>query len=285
MSRPFHFLTVSGLTFAGLGMVAVAGLWQNARLLHERHVLQADLALLRGESSPKAPDEEVEGAPQIVKLAGAIAEETALLHTAEAKLTALQKTVPSVEGEELHSFGRIEQMGREAADFLPLIAQFGRKSKDPTADKLSDEEWSSLGAKLLPWLNRLAAVGELEDNPADIACFHAASLQARLQLDAATTDKVRGQIAQEFEQIKRQGLVRGQRPENTQGEWYRRRKQALDDAAMRIDALIPAAQREPYAVGQSLHLGTGLRTNSTIGADGHGSISMGLDLPGIEMNH
>jgi len=122
----------------------------------------------------------------------------------------------------------------------------------------------------------------LADLSAEIARFHASSLQARLRLDGATTEKVREQVEREFQQIKQQGLARPQRPESEQGDWYRRRKQALDEASARIEALIPLDQRQPHAVGQSLYLGTGMRTNSHVGPDGHGSVTMGLDLPGID---
>ena len=93
---------------------------------------------------------------------------------------------------------------------------------------------------------------------------------------------MRQQIEREFTQLREKKLTRPQRPDEERDDWYARRKTALNEAMQRIEAQIPATQRQPFAVGQSLHLGTGLRTKSEVGPDGHGSISMGLDLPGLE---
>jgi hypothetical protein len=270
------------LTVLALGTVGLAGLWGNVRLIHERRALRTELATLRGEPLPIDSREEVAVATEITKLSGDLAEETALFQNAETKLAALQTTVPAVENEELRSFGHIEQMGLEAAEFLPMLADFTGRMKDGAADKLSGEESSRIIGEMMGWLNRLEAVGELEGNASEIARFHAATLQARLQLDLPTTEKVRQQVEREFGQLQSKNLARPQRPEADQDEWYRRRKRALDEATARIEALIPPSQRQPYLVGQSLYLGTGMRTQTQIGADGHGSIVMGLDLPGID---
>src|SRR5688572_6318281 len=133
---------------------------------------------------------------------------------------------------------------------------------------------------MMGWINRLAMVGDLEANPPEIASFHAATLQTRLQLDQPTTEKVRQQIEREFQQLQSLNLARPRRPEADQEQWYQRRNRALDEATVRVEALIPASQRQPFVVGQSLYLGTGMRTHTQIGGDGHGSITMGLVLPG-----
>lgn len=270
------------LPLLGLGITGFAALWGNARLIHERHALQTELATLRGEPLPLAAGEDASGAAEITKLTGEFAQETALLQTSAAELAALQKTVPAVENEELRSFGHVQQMGMEAAEFLPMLADFTRRMKGDAADKLSEEESSRIMGTMMGWINRLAVVGDLEANPPEIASLHAATLQARLQLDQPTTEKVRQQVEREFQQLQRMNLARPQRPETDQDEWYQRRNRALDEATLRVEALIPPGQRQPHVVGQSLYLGTGMRTHTQIGADGHGSITMGLALPGID---
>ena len=50
----------------------------------------------------------------------------------------------------------------------------------------------------------------------------------------------------------------------------------------RLAAEIPATLREQFAVAQSLHLGTGMRTKTDVRPDGHGSVNMSIELPGLD---
>jgi hypothetical protein len=275
MKRRHSIINTWTLTLLAFATVVGAGLWGNVRLMREGHVMRTEIKTLRDEPAPAQPGEDATTAAEIASLSRELAEESALLQKAETELTALQETVPAVENEELRSFGGVERMGLEAAEFLPQLANFmGRND-------LSDEETSRVMGTMMGWLNRVAAVGELEANASEIARFHAATLQTRLQLDGETTEKVRQQIDAEFRQLQSLNLTRPQRPDTDQDDWYRRRYRFLDEASARIEALIPPGQRQPYAIGQSLHLGTGMRTETHIGPNGHGSISMGLNLPGI----
>ena len=136
--------------------------------------------------------------------------------------------------------------------------------------------------QMMAWMKRMDAIGEMEDDPAEIARLHTATLGARMKLDAATQARVQQQIEREFTQFRDQKLTRPQRPETERDDWYLRRRTALNEATQRIEALIPAAQRAEFAVGQSLHLGTGMRAKTEVRPDGHGSLSMIFDLPGID---
>lgn len=267
-----HTPTLALLTFA---TVVVAALWGNVRLMREGRAIRTEIKILRGQPTPDRPGTDATAAAEINSLSRDLAEESALLQKAETALTSLQGSVPAVENEELRSFGRVERMGLEAAEFLPqFVNLMGRND-------LSEVEASRVMETMMSWINRLAAVGELEANASEIARFHAATLQARLQLDGATTEKVRQQIDEEFRQLQSLNLSRPGRPDTDQDDWYSRRYRFLDEASARIEALIPPGQRQPYAVGQSLHLGTGMRTETHLGPNGHGSISMVLNLPGI----
>lgn len=266
-----------------LGVTAIAGGWENLHLAQERHALRTELAIRRGDALPAVAGTGAELSAEIVRLTRDLAKESAALTQAETAVTELQKTVPPVAGEELRSFGYIEQMGLEAGEFLTLFVEFITLQKQGTFPQLPEAEQSRLYNTTLAWANRLPAIGELETTPAEIARFHATSLQSRLKLDGATTGNVRQQLEQEFQQLNQQGLARPQRPESEQEEWYKRRKQALDAASARVEALIPANERQPYAVGQSLYLGTGMRSKATVGTDGHGSVNVALELPGIDM--
>ena len=265
-----------------LCIAIVAGLWQNVWLVRERRELRHELATMRGEPPLESEEENPPTAREIEKLTRALHEETALLQAAQATIIAAEKATPRVEDEELRSLGYVEQMGREAAEFLPQLVEVATLMKGGQFSKLSEAEQSRLAAKMMAWVNRVSALGDLEEDAPKIARFHATSLRERLHLDDVATEQVRRQAEREFAHLKAQGLARPQRPENDREEWYRRRKLALDEATARIEALIPASQRQPYAVGQSLHFGTGLRTSSQMKADGHGSVSMSLDLPGFD---
>jgi hypothetical protein len=270
--------------FGFLGLAAVGG---NIHLVHERRLMRAELAALRGEPLSLDADENVTAMAVITQTRREIAHEEKLLVAARDKIAALQKNVPAVEKEHLHSFGRIEEMGQEAATFLPELVKLMAAMRNPTGAKLSEEESARAMETLMAWIDRLEAVGELETNPDEIARLHGATLQIRLGLDGETRVKVEHQLKEEFALLNSRGLARPQRPEAEQEEWYRRRTAMLDEATARIEALIPASQRQKYAVGQSLYLGTGVRSQTTVGSDGHGSVVVGLALPGLgmESNH
>lgn len=274
---PYWPMLAAGV-FGFFGLAAVGG---NVHLVQERRVMRAELAALRGEPLPSDADAKVRATAVMAQTRRELEHEEMLLVAARDKIARLQKNVPAVENEQLHSFGRIEEMGQEAATFLPELVKLMAGMQNPTGARLSEEESTRAMETMMSWIDRLEAVGALEANPTDIARFHGATLQMRLGLDGETREKVEHQLNEEFSQLNRRGLARPQRPEAEQEEWSRRRSAMLDEASARIEALIPASQRQKYAVGQSLYLGTGVRSQTTVGPDGHGSVVVGLALPGL----
>lgn len=151
-------------------------------------------------------------------------------------------------------------------------------------EEFSAEEDGRASRDRTEGLERLAVIGELEDTPDEIARLHAATVSGRLKLDAATSDRVRQQIEREFTQLRGQKLTRSNLPEVQADEWYQRRSKALDEAVHRVEALIPASQRQEFVVGQSLHLGTGRRVILKWDSPSPGQTTMWVsyNLPGLE---
>jgi hypothetical protein len=264
-----------------LTLFAVAGLGVNIHLVRERREMRAELAAARGEPLSVDTSERVRETAALASLQRELAREETLLLAAREKSATISRRVPAVEQEQLRSFGHVEELGQEAALFLPQLSAFMKQMQNAGASKLPPGESARIMNSMMGWINRLEAVGELEANPADIARFHAATLQARLGLDSDIRARVEAQLQHEFADLNRRQLARPQRPEDGQEDWYKLRNSALREATQRVEALIPPAQRQQYVVGQSLYLGTGLRSQTTIGPDGHGSVTVGLALPGV----
>src|SRR5688500_15412974 len=103
MNRRLRIINGPFFPMLGLGIMGLAALWGNARLIHERRALRTELATLRSEPLPLVPGEDASVAREITKLADELAQETALLETSAAELAGLQNRVPAVENEELRS--------------------------------------------------------------------------------------------------------------------------------------------------------------------------------------
>ncbi|HEX5176050.1 MAG TPA: hypothetical protein VFV83_03420 [Chthoniobacteraceae bacterium] len=266
---------------AVLTLLAFAGFGVNIHLAQERKEMRGELTALRGKSLPADASERTREIAAIASLSRELASEEALLAEARQRSAAISRRVPSVEQEQLRSFGHVEQMGQEAALFIPQLAAFMKQMQNAGAAKLPPEESARMMNSMMGWMNRLEAIGELETNPAEIARFHAVTLEARLGLGGEVRAKVEQQLQKEFAELNTRGLARPQRPVEGEEDWYQRRNSALHEATQRVESLIPPGRRQQYVVGQSLYLGTGLRSQTTIGADGHGSVKVGLALPGL----
>jgi hypothetical protein len=266
---------------AVLTLFAVAGFGVNIHLAHERREMWGELTAMRGKSLPANASERAREIAAIAALSRELASEEALLAEALKTSATISRRVPSVEQEQLRSFGHVEQMGQEAALFSPQLAAFVKQMQNAGAAKIPPDESARMMNSMMGWMNRLEAIGELEANPAEIARFHAATLKARLSLEGEVGTKVEQQLQKEFTELNTRGLARPQRPVDGQEDWYQRRNSALLEATQRVESLIPPGRRQEYVVGQSLHLGTGLRSQTTVGADGHGSVAVGLALPGL----
>jgi hypothetical protein len=89
-------------------------------------------------------------------------------------------------------------------------------------------------------------------------------------------------LGEEFKKLKALHLTKSQRPAEQQKDWYQARDAALKEAALRIEAVIPADRRKPYLVEQVLHFGTGMRAATSIDQKRQqGSLILTYELPGI----
>ena len=266
------------LPLVALVFVMCAGLATGARLFHDKHALEAELAELRSPPKQSAAGSQDESA----SLAAEIERESALLRAAEARAAEIGKSLPVMSNEEWRSLGHVEELGWQAGDLLRAMSETEERRK--REGKLSAEEDMRTLNEKSAGLARLAVIGEMEDTPGEIARLHTATLSARLKLDAATADRVQQQIEREFTQLREQKLTRPHLPEEQADEWYELRGKALDAAVPRIEALIPAAQRQEFVVGQSLHLGTGRRVILKWDSPSKGTTQMWVtyDLPGLD---
>ena len=269
------------LPLAILGLTMLAGLAIGPRLFRENKELNLELGVLRAaQASGTAPDTKNVPTAEMARLSAESESETALLHAAEEKARELGKALPRISEEEWRSLGKVEELGAQAADFIRVFSEMQAAMRGP--EPRQEADGVRLVSNLFMWMKRMEVIGEMEDDAAEVARLHTATLSARMKLDAPTQERVRLQIEREFSQLAEKKLTRPQRPDTARDEWYARRKTALDEATQRIEALIPAAQREQFAVGQSLHLGTGMRTKTDLRPDGHGSVYMMIDLPGLD---
>jgi hypothetical protein len=186
-------------------------------------------------------------------------------------------------GQVLRSLGRIEDLGREAGRFIEQLIDFSKAAGGGVAGKQSQEEMMRAMQSMMSWSASIEMIGEMEDDPNEIARLHATTIAERLKLDAPTAVAIEKQIAREFQELTAAGLVRSKRPAGDElAAWRERRADALHAAAERVESQIPAGQRQPWVVEQSLQLGNALFRDVKMGADGHGSIVFGVVLPGIQ---
>lgn len=263
-----------------LVLLVLGGLAVGGRVFKDHSRLKAELATLRVAAQPADATASAPATEELARISAEIENETALKRAAEAKAIEIGKSLPPMSDVEWRSLGRVEELGQQAGDFLRTFSDAIGRMK--AGQPLDDGDGNTFMQRMMGWLKRMEAIGEMEDDAPEIARLHTATLGSRLKLDAATQARVQSQIEREFTLLREAGLTRPQRPDTERDDWYLRRRTALNEATQRIEALIPAGQQQEFAVGQSLHLGTGLRTKSELGPDGHGSISMALDLPGLD---
>lgn len=275
--------TAPALALAALGLVMIGGLGLGVRIFREHGSLKAELAALRAAQSPGATEDHAPPTAESANLAAEIERESSLLRAAQAKAAELAKTLPPMSDEEWRSLGRVEELGRQAAEFIGSFSGMLERVKRQEMTNEFDEK--RFFHNLTGLMKRMEAIGEMEDMPDEIARLHTATLCARMKLDDAMQVRVRQEIEREFSKLSEQKLTRPQRPATEREDWYARRKSALDEATLRIEALIPAAQRQQFAVGQSLHLGTGMTSNTSVLPDGRRSINLLIQLPGIDYRY
>jgi hypothetical protein len=274
---------IPATALAALILTMGAGGWQSVRLAREHAALKVELEGLRGTpDAPQASDRPKRDS-LIAQTQAELERESAQLSAVQAKVAEAEKALPPLKGEELRSLGRIEELGKSAGQFIEQMIHFATRMSAPEGKKLSGEEQNKMMEEVMPWLEKVDMIGGMEDDPQEIARLHAATIAERLKLDTATAARMKDQITREFTDLVAAGLVRSKRPEGDGvEEWQKRRSAAVKDATGRVEALIPAGARQPWVVEQSMQLGVSLQKQVTVGADGHGSMNLGIALPGMQ---
>jgi len=275
------FGPAAGILVFGLGGEA----WESARLAREHHELATELAMSRGERTPVTQGEPSHGAEEIAVLTGQIAEESSRLDATLAKVSEAEKQLPVMSDEELRSLGRMGDFARNAAAFIEQVVELTKLLQDKSAKSRNDDAIARATQQIGKWSGWLELVGQMEDEPLEIAQLHAQTIAERLGLDTATTARLQETIANEFSQLTASGLVHSKRPApgEAMNEWNHQRSEAIHAAAGRVEELIPPEQRQPWVVEQSLQLGNALRQQVSFTSDGHGSMTVAVVLPGIQL--
>jgi hypothetical protein len=284
MKPGVRWVTVPAVAVAGLISVAISGSWQMMRLAREHGRLTTELAAIHAQAAPAESEEESAFVTQIAALNAEIEQETARLADAQTQIAAMKNALPPMTGQVLRSLGRIEDLGRQAGQFIEQVIDFSKAAGGPSARKQSEEEMTRTMQSMMSWTATIETIGEMEDDPREIARLHATTIAERLKLNAATAASVEKEIARVFQELATAGLVRSKRPSGDElTGWREHRGDVLHAAAARIENLIPADQRQPWVVEQSLQLGNAFVGQVQMGADGHGSIVVGVVLPGVKM--
>jgi hypothetical protein len=92
------------------------------------------------------------------------------------------------------------------------VIDFSKAAGGPSARKQSEEEMTRTMQSMMSWTATIETIGEMEDDPREIARLHAITIAERLKLDAATTASIEKEIAREFAELAAAGLVRSKRP-------------------------------------------------------------------------
>jgi hypothetical protein len=285
MRRRVSSLSVPAVAIAVLASVTTGGSWQMIRLAREHSRLVRELVALQERAAPDAREDRAAGVTQVARVNAEIEQELTRLADAQAQTAAAKEALPPMNGQVLHSLGRIEDLGRQAGRFIDQLVEFSNGVGSPSTPKRSEEETMRAMQSMMSWTAWIEMIGDMEDDPKEIARLHATTIAERLKLDATTAASIEKQIAREFAELAAAGLVRSKRPSGDKlAAWRERRDDTLHAAAARVESQIPADQRQPWVVEQSLQLGNALVRDVEMGADGHGSIAIGVALPGVKMN-
>ncbi len=215
---------------------------------------------------------------EIAKASSELAREINRLAAAEARVHAIETAVPDLKDQEVRSLGHIESLALDTAEFIDALGELTARHAEKN---LPPEQAQRAVEKMMGWLSQVEVIAGMEDTPSEIARLHAATIAKRLGLDAPVTDAVRTQIEREFAQLAAAGLTRSHCPADDATAWRARRTAATSEAAQRVEALIPTGQRRADVVAQSLALGCAVFSKVTTQPDGHGSMTVGVSLPGM----
>lgn len=271
------------LVCGALILLCAGELWQVGRFHAEHRKLAEELTILRN-AAPDSAQLQKAAATQrsIAEASEALARETARRTAAEASAKAVEAAIPGAKDEELRSVGHIEKFALGAAEWLEAVvasdAHFHATNGSAATDRENNGEFIK---SLMEWVPKLSLISELEDTPADIAKLHASCIAKRLDLDGASLAAIRTQIERDFADLAAAGLTRSHCPEGDAKSWRARRNLALSEATTRVEALIPPARLKPDVVAQSLALGDAYFSEVQTRPDGHGSVNIGIRLPGL----
>ena len=282
MTRRVSWLSVPAVAIAGLASVAIGGSWQMIHLAREHGQLVEQLAAWQAPAAPHGSDDQATFVTQIARVNREIEQESARLTDAQAQTAAAKEALPPMNGQVLRSLGRIEDLGRKAGRFIEQLVEFSKAAGGASTPKPSQEQMMQ---SMMSWTASIEMIGDMEDDPKEIARLHATTIAERLKLDATTAASIEKQIAREFAELAAAGLVRSKRPSGDEiAAWRERRADVLHAAAARVESQIPADQRQPWVVEQSLQLGNAFFRDIKMDAEGHGTVAFGLVLPGVKMN-
>jgi hypothetical protein len=173
------------------------------------------------------------------------------------------------------SFGKIEQMAAPFGE--ALLALYSSAIAKPGQTSLDDRAIGVVAARMMALAPILR---EMEDQPSEIAHFETAILRDMFSLDADRSAKVEGLLQQDFATLKEAGYTASQKPDGADAEnaWFAKRDKTISQFVEELKPLLPDADKLPLAP-VVLNIGAGLRIQTTISPDGHGSVSAGI--PGI----
>ena len=149
-------------------------------------------------------------------------------------------------------------MGQRAGKAVMLFVRQTAAQKSggkPVTDLTANEK--TVCAEFMGQLGELRA---MENDPAEIARFHAATLREVLGLDDATAGRATAFLETEFARLKALQLTATFCPENEPADWYRRRDAAMTELAARLRPMLPANHAQLPLLPGILSLGGGLRT-------------------------
>jgi hypothetical protein len=247
------------LIVGAVAMLVAFSIWQTVRFAKENDALRGALVETRSLAPALSSDAAPGSSAEWQQTRADLAQARTRLQAAEAKAAELASTLAIAPAEELKSHGRLEELAGKGVELVQAVKEHTeaiRTAKLEGREANADLRLHDLTGLIV----NMEAIGKLEANPAEVAELHAQALKQMLDLDSATSQRVRERLAAEFEQLRVQGLDRLQRPALGEDDWYARRDQTLQDAAARIEALIPPGKRSPNAVLKIMNLSTGLRT-------------------------
>ncbi len=214
---------------------------------------------------------------QVQHLKEELAAEISSTSSARARAEELAARMSMGSDEVTTSFGRIDQMAGQTSEAIKTIfAQIQNPAamKDPaTMEKLTN---SFKGLVL-----KLPLIKDFEERPEEISRFMVDVLGDFLDLDAAQSSRLFPILTAEFSRLKEDGLDAARKPTEPEAEktWIARRDEAMRKMAAQIAPAMVGDSGKTEPIAGILNLGEGLRNETKMGADGHGSVK--VYLPGF----